>query len=98
MILNKDLETLYNVKTKRVNEAVKNNRDKFPSDLYFELSDIEFNTLQSKFSTTNFSKTRSIPKVFAKQGIYMLATILRSKVAADITISIIRTFASIRRD
>ena len=97
VMLDKDLATLYGVETKRINEAVKNNRDKFPDDFYFELSDIEFDDLRSKFSTTNFSMIRTNPKVFTEQGIYMLATILKSKVASDVTISIIRTFANMKR-
>lgn len=97
VMLDRDLAILYEVETKRVNEAVKNNLDKFPDDFYFELEDEEFNTLRSKISTANFSKIRTNPKVFTEQGIYMLATILKSKVATNITLSIIRTFADMRK-
>jgi len=97
VMLDKDLATIYGVETKRINEAVKNNRDKFPNDFYFELSDIELDNLRSKISTANFSMIRTTPKVFTEQGIYMLATILKSKVASNVTISIIRTFANMRR-
>jgi len=97
VMLDRDLASLYEVETKRVNEAVKNNLDKFPEDFYFELEDKEFNNLRSKFSTANFSKIRTNPKVFTEQGIYMLATILKSKVATNITLSIIRTFADMRK-
>ena len=72
VMLDRDLAILYEVETKRVNEAVKNNLDKFPDDFYFELEDEEFNTLRSKISTANFSKIRTNPKVFTEQGIYML--------------------------
>jgi hypothetical protein len=96
VMLDRDLAELYNVETKRINEAVKNNTDKFPNDFYFELSDGELNNLRSKISTANFSKTRTNPKVFTEQGVYMLATILKSKVATQITVSIIRTFANMR--
>lgn len=58
VMLDKDLAELYGVETKRVNEAVKNNTDKFPSDFYFELNKDEFEILQSKISTANFAKTR----------------------------------------
>jgi hypothetical protein len=97
VMLDRDLAKLYEVETKRINEAVKNNLDKFPDDFYFELNDKEFNNLRSKISTANFSKIRTNPKVFTEQGIYMLATILKSKVATNITLSIIRTFADMRK-
>jgi len=97
VILDRDLAELYQVETKRINEAVKNNQDKFLDDFYFELSDSEFDVLRSKISTTNFAKTRTNPKVFTEQGIYMLATILKSKVASQVTVSIIRVFASMRQ-
>ncbi|MFT5660834.1 MAG: hypothetical protein ACI9TV_001478 [Sulfurimonas sp.] len=97
VMLDRDLAELYGVETKRINEAVKNNRDKFPNDFYFELIDTELEDLRSKVSTANFSKTRINPKVFTEQGIYMLATILKSKVASEITVSIIRTFATMRK-
>ena len=97
VMLDRDLAELYGVETKRINEAVKNNTDKFPNDFYFELSDIELNNLRSKISTANFSKIRTNPKVFTEQGVYMLATILKSKVASQITVSIIRTFANMRK-
>lgn len=96
VMLDRDLAILYEVETKRINEAVKNNLDKFPEDFYFELEDEEFNNLRSKISTANFSKIRTNPKVFTEHGIYMLATILKSKVATNITLSIIRTFADMR--
>ena len=54
VMLDKDLAELYGVETKRINEAVKNNQDKFQDDFYFELSDYEFEDLRSKFSTANF--------------------------------------------
>ena len=97
VMVDKDLAYLYQIETKRVNEAVKNNPDKFPNDFYFELTESEFEDLRSKLSTANFTKTRINPKVFTEQGIYMLATILKSKVASNITVSIIRTFANMRK-
>jgi len=97
VMLDKDLSLLYGVETKRINEAVKNNQDKFQDDFFFELTDEEFEDLRSKFSTTNFAKTRVNPKVFTEQGVYMLATILKSKVAAQATVLIIRTFAHLRK-
>mgnify|MGYP000520264774 CR=1 FL=1 len=78
VLIDKDVADLYQVETKRINEAVKNNPDKFPSDYMFETTDREFEYLRSKFSTTKFSKTRTNPKVFTEKGLYMLATILKT--------------------
>jgi len=96
VMLDSDLAKLYQVETKRINEAVKNNPEKFPSDFYFILTQNEFKNLRSKISTANFSKTRTLPKVFTEQGVYMLATILKSTVATDVTINIMRTFTKLR--
>lgn len=97
VMLDKDLAELYGVETKRVNEAVKNNTDKFPSDFYFELNKDEFEILQSEISTANFAKTRVLPKVFTEQGVYMLATILKSPIATQTSLFIIRAFAQMRQ-
>ena len=67
-MLDRDLAELYGVETKRVNEAVRNNQDKFLEDFYCELTDKEFEVLRSKLSTTDFSKTRVNPKVFTELG------------------------------
>ncbi|WP_368029199.1 ORF6N domain-containing protein [Arcobacter sp. s6] len=96
VMLDKDLAELYGVETKHINQAVRNNQDKFMEDFYFELSDIEFDNLRSKNLTANFAKVRTNPKVFTEQGIYMLATILKSKIASQVTVYIIKTFANMR--
>lgn len=87
---------LYGAETKRVNEAVKNNPEKFPYGYVFDLSESEFSDLRSKFSTANFSKIRTLPKAFTEKGLYMLATILKSKIATETTIGIIETFTKIK--
>ena len=97
VMLDSDLSQLYGVETKRINEAVRNNPDKFPDDFYFEATNDELENLRSKFSTSSWGGNRYSPKLFTEQGIYMLATILKSKVATDITVMIIRTFANMRK-
>lgn len=100
VMLDKDLAELYGVETKHINQAVKNNIDKFPEDFYFELNEKEENSLRSKILTLENSRgkhSKYNTKVFTEQGIYMLATILRSKIASNVTISIIRTFAQMRK-
>ncbi len=96
VLLDRDVAALYGVETKRVNEAVKNNPEKFPSGYIFELTSEEKNSLRSKISTTNFTKSRVLPKAFTEKGLYMLATILKSKVATETTIAIVETFSKIR--
>ena len=97
VMLDKDLAKLYGVETKHINQAVRNNQDKFMEDFYFELTNVEFENLRSKDLTANFAKVRTNPKVFTEQGIYMLATILKSKVASEVTVYIIKTFANMRK-
>ena len=97
VMLDSDLANLYNVETKRINEAVKNNPEKFPSRFSWILTDEEKNNLRSKFSTTNISSmSRSNPRVFTEQGVYMLATILKSKKATEVSIRIMDTFVKMR--
>jgi hypothetical protein len=85
VIVDADVAALYGVETKRVNEAVKNNPDKFPEDYMFVLTSDELKDLRSKISTTNLSaKSRSLPKAFTEKGLYMLATILKSQRAKRI--------------
>ncbi len=89
---------LYQVETKRINEAVKNNIDKFPENFYFELTKDEVEILRSKNSTfkESLKNRKYLPKIFTEQGVYMLATILKSKIATEITLHIIQTFAKLR--
>ncbi len=100
VILDCDVALLYKVETKRVNEAVKNNPEKFPSGYVFELTSDEVERLRSKISTLNMrgrgQHTKYLPKAFTEKGLYMLATILKSPVATCTTISIIETFAKIK--
>lgn len=80
-----------------MNEAVRNNPEKFPEDYMFVLTTDELSDLRSKISTTKISaKSRVAPKVFTEKGLYMLATILKSKRAQDVTFTIIETFAKVR--
>ena len=97
VMLDSDLAKLYYVETKRINEAVKNNPEKFPKRFSWILADIEKNNLKSKFSTANISSmSRVNPRVFTEQGVYMLATILKSDVATKVSIRIMDTFVKMR--
>ncbi len=79
VLLDKDVAEIYGVETKRINEAVKNNPDKFPGNYILELSKNEWDTLKSKFSTSIKGGKVKIPNAFTEKGLYMLATILKSK-------------------
>jgi len=97
VLLDADVADLYGVETRRINEAVRNNPDKFPSDYMFALTKDEAEDLRSKISTTKLSsKSRVLPKAFTEKGLYMLATILKSRKATSTTFAIIETFAKVR--
>lgn len=97
VIADADVAALYGVKTKEINQAVRNNPDKFPSHYIISLTKSELKGLRSKFLTTNVSsKNRSSTKVFTERGLYMLATILKGEKARAVTFAIIETFAQIR--
>ena len=99
VILDSDLAKLYQVETKVLNQAVKRNHERFPIDFMFQLNDEEENSLRSQFVTFNLNlKNRKYkPYVFTEQGIAMLSSVLKSKVAININIQIMRTFVEMRR-
>ena len=97
VMLDADLAELYHVETKRVNEAVYRNKGKFPERISWITSNNEVNNLWSQNATANISKkSRTNPRVFTEQGVYMLATILKSKVATEVSIAIMDTFVKMR--
>jgi hypothetical protein len=96
VILDSDVAELYGVETKRVNEAVSNNPDKFPEGYILKLTAGEWGNLKSKFSTSSWGGKHKLPKAFAEKGLYMIATILKSPVATETTLGIIETFAKVR--
>ena len=103
VMLDCDLAKLYQCKngTKEINQAVKNNLDKFPERYSFQLSDNEYNNLRSNFLTSSlesgYGGRRYNPRVFTEQGIAMLSTILKSKVAVETSIRIMDTFVKMRK-
>ena len=103
VMLDSDLSKLYQCKngTKEINQAVKNNPDKFPERYSSQLSDNEYNNLRSKNLTSSlesgYGGRRYNPRVFTEQGIAMLSTILKSKVAVETSIRIMDTFVKMRK-
>lgn len=97
VLLDRDVAALYGVETKRINEAVRNNADKFPAEYMYELDTAEVEFLRSNFSSAKISsKSRVSPHAFTERGLYMLATILKSPRAMQVTFVIIETFAKVR--
>ena len=99
VMLDSDLAKLYTVETKRINEAVKNNPNKFPDRFSWKLTNEEYKNLKSKISTSNsneYGGRRKIPRVFTEQGVAMLATILKSKAATEVSIKIMDAFVIMR--
>ena len=129
VLLDSDVAALYAVQTKEVNQAVKNNPDKFPEGYIIELHKDEWqilrskiltleneevksfdllnekneiikhfdnSNLKSKFLTSSWGGKNKLPRAFTEKGLYMLATILKGKRAAETTIAIVETYAKIR--
>ena len=96
VMIDKDLAELYDVPTKRLNEQVKRNIDRFDSDFMFQLTNQELENLRSQNATTNFNMIRTNPYVFTEQGVYMLATVLKSGIAVEVTKQIMRTFTKLK--
>ena len=100
VMLDSDLAKLYQCKngTKTINQAVNRHLDRFPKDFYFQLTNEEFANLKSQVGTTNISAmTRTLPYVFTEEGVAMLATILRTNVASQMSIDIMRAFIAMRK-
>ena len=102
VMLDSDLAKLYGCVngTKTINQAVKRNVDKFPDDFYFQLTKNEFFNLKSQIGTSSWNDyggIRKLPYVFTEQGVAMLATIIKTKVATEMSITIMRAFVAMRK-
>lgn len=98
VLLDRDVAALYGVEAKRVNEAVRNNPEKFPEGYLMSLTDSEKSELVENFDRFDSLKHSTVPPTaFTERGLYMLATILKSKKAVKSTIAIIDTFAMVRQ-
>jgi len=98
VIADADVAALYGVETREVNQAVKNNSEKFPAHYVFDLTPSELRDLKSKIliSSVSDNNRRGATKVFTERGLYMLATILKGERARAVTFAIIETFAKVR--
>lgn len=98
VMLDFDLASLYEVETKYLKRAVRQNRKRFPSDFMFELTKEEFESLRCNFSTSNKrGGTRYMPFAFTEQGVAMLSGILNSDKAIKMNIAIVRAFIALRK-
>ena len=103
VMLDFDLAVLYGVSTKRLNEQVKRNFERFPEDFMFQLTENEFKNidkglnLKSQIATSSWGGKRKLPYVFTEQGVSMLSSVLRSKTAIQVNIAIMRTFVRLKQ-
>lgn len=99
VMLDADLAKLYVVSTMRLNEQVRRNRERFPSDFAFQLSQQEFKNLISQIaiSSSGHGGRRTLPWVFTEQGVAMLSSVLRSPTAVRVNIEIMRAFVRVRQ-
>ena len=99
IMLDEDLAELYEVETRVLNQAVKRNSKRFPNDFMFQLSEKEYENLISQFVTSSLEEhggRRKMPYAFTENGVYMLSAVLKSQVAIDVSIEIMRTFTKLR--
>ena len=96
VMLDSDLAELYDVETKRLNEQVKRNRERFPEEFCFELSEEEYKNLKSQNATSSWGGRRSTPIVFSEHGVAMISAILKSETAVRVSIDIIKAFVFMR--
>ena len=102
VMLDSDVARLYHYETKNINKAVKRNLERFPKEFCFQLTENEFQTLRFQFGTSKQNEDvrggrRYLPYVFTEQGIAMLAGVLKSDIAIQVSISIIKSFIEMRK-
>ncbi|MCZ7587138.1 MAG: ORF6N domain-containing protein [Deltaproteobacteria bacterium] len=98
VVIDADLAALYGVTTKRLNEQVKRNRDRFPPDFMFRLDKMEFEALKSQFATSSseWGGRRKLPYAFTEHGAIMAASVLNSPKAIEMSILVVRAFVKLR--
>lgn len=98
VMIDRDLAEIYGVETRALNQAVKRNSERFPSDFMFQLTDIEFQHWKSQIVISNAVNMglRKKPLVFTELGVAMLSSVLNSKTAIQINMNIMRAFVAVR--
>ena len=101
VMLDSDVAMLYHYETKRINEIVKRNQERFPENFYFQLTETEVKNLRSQIATSSLDKVnyggrRYLPYVYTEQGIAMLSGLLKNNIAIQVSINIINAFVNMR--
>src|SRR5881392_1438726 len=97
VMLDSDLAAIYGVTTKRLNEQLRRNRSRFPSDFAFQLTAEELTNLRSQIATSSFHGGRRYrPWVFSEHGALMLASVLNSEIAVQASVRVVRAFVRLR--
>lgn len=97
VMLDFDLAELYQVETRVLNQSVKRNLKRFPSDFMFQLTADEWEILKSQFVISSWGGTRKLPYAFTEQGLAMLSGVLNSDIAIQVNINIMRAFVAVRQ-
>lgn len=99
VMLDSDLAALYSVTTRQLNQHVARNKERFPEDFAYQLTQEVFTALMSQFVTSNKGRggRRKMPWAFTEQGVAMLSSVLKSPTAVRVNIEIMRTFVRVRR-
>ncbi len=98
VMLDSDVARLYHYETKRINETVKRNIERFPVEFCFQLSNSEYETLKSQFATSNTrGGKQKLPYVFTEKGILMLSGLLKNEIAIEVSIRIVESFVEMRK-
>lgn len=96
VILDSDLAELYGVETRRLNEQVRRNLNRFPGDFMFQLTREEFKNLKSQIATSSWGGRRKPPLAFTEHGALMAASVLNSPVAIQVSVQVVRSFVRLR--
>ena len=97
VMLDRDLAVLFGVETKQLKRAVRRNIKRFPKDFMFELSKVEFDVLRCQIDTSSWGGTRYPPFAFTEHGAVMLATVLNSEIADNMSVFVVRAFVALRQ-
>ncbi|MDR0455142.1 MAG: ORF6N domain-containing protein, partial [Treponema sp.] len=99
VMLDADLAKIYQVETKRLNEAVKRNLSRFLPEFMFQLTEEEYESLRSQFATSKSGRggRRYLPFAFTEHGVIMLSSVLNSEIATKINIAVVKAFIEMRR-
>jgi hypothetical protein len=96
VMLDIDISELYEIPTKRINEQVKRNRERFRSDFIFQLTKKQWEGLRSNFANANHEKRRFMPHAFKEHQVLMLSSVLKSERATQLNIQVVRIFTKLR--